>query len=70
MAKWRKIKSAPKDGEQVLLTGYIDNDPEKGRWLFAAYWCCFEGRWIENADCELHPPTHWKALPKPPQSLK
>ncbi len=59
--KWKKIKTAPKDGTLVLLygrnyikTGYFDDTPRLGnypdwRWGLTFY------------------PTHWMPLPKPPK---
>ena len=63
----QEISLAPKDGTVVLITGYNYNDPVKGRWTAVAH---SEGSgWFEENELAteaLHPPTHFRHLPKSP----
>jgi hypothetical protein len=70
-AGWQPISSAPKDGEDVLLTdgtvvtfgGWI-SDVDQG----ADYegQCGLAGWWSLRSDDGFEP-THWMPLPAPPQ---
>jgi len=61
---WQDIATAPKDGTEVLITGFIWNDPVQGRWQQVAAWNGYE--WATE-QAPLHPPTHWKPLDAPPE---
>lgn len=60
---WRDISTAPKDGSEALVTGFIWNDESKGRWQQVAAW---NGDAWATEQAPLHPPTHWMPLPSPP----
>lgn len=62
--RWQPIDTAP-EGEYVLTTGFIGNDPALGRWQDVAkreadLWFC-------QTEDQLYPPTHWMPLPEPPK---
>jgi hypothetical protein len=61
--QWKPIETAPKDGEEVLVSPFKYNDPTKGRFYVVA---TFEdGRWLEpDGFTPLYPPTHWCPVPK------
>ena len=61
---WRPIETAPRNG-WILVSGYIYNDPAKGRWMEVAEW---NGEGFSTEQCPLHPPTHWMPLPEPPDA--
>ena len=57
---WKQIKSAPRDGENILLTD--------GATIFLAY-CNGDEPWRDawDGDTILFTPTHWMPLPEPPK---
>ena len=65
---WKPIDSAPRD-RYVLVTGYVGNEPSKGRFVSRAKWSY--GNWYMPGECfetqRLHPPTHWKETGTLPQ---
>jgi hypothetical protein len=60
---WRDIASAPKDDTEILVTGWIYNDPKQGRWQQVASW---NGETWATEQAPLHFPTHWMPLPAAP----
>lgn len=70
---WQPIETAPKDGTEVLLTGFYRNgdtaEITQSRWRAVGRW--FGGiptGWlIANSDVWRHV-THWQPLPAPPES--
>lgn len=62
---WREMNTAPMDGTEALVTGFIFNDPSKGRWQQVAAWNGYE--WATE-QAPIHPPTHWKPLGPEPVS--
>jgi len=74
MNKWRPIKSAPKDGTHILLSGRVLPEDDilvvlglyvKGnhnKWNFYNH---FDESW--DAFLNERPPTHWIPLPKAPK---
>jgi hypothetical protein len=66
--EWRPIKTAPKDGEPVLL--YKPDEGHSGEYLLVGYWGEWAGEgecWIACAGHNLRPPIHWMSLPVPPE---
>lgn len=71
---WQPIKTAPKDGEIILLAR--DHGPERDNETVAAYW----GSSAWYGECWISPssglgaiitdPTHWRPLPEPPCQAK
>lgn len=66
MARWKKIDSAPKEGQHVMLSipdgdftwvaeGYYDED-KKGFWQANTHW-------TDICDGQVFP-SHWQPLPK------
>lgn len=67
MGEWRDIESAPKDGTEIIVSGWIFDDPTGGeRWVTMAYWNDVE--WFQSSDVGLYPPTHWQPFPSPPSN--
>lgn len=63
---WRPVSEAPKDGKDVLVTGWAYVDPAKGRYQDVALW--YRGDWMsEECGQSIHPPTHFRPLPAPPE---
>jgi hypothetical protein len=69
MGEWQPIKTAPKDGESVLLATFDVDDYLP----VVAFWDTSEGcdgGWFlyptEGMHEVLYPPTHWMPLPPPP----
>lgn len=71
MSEWQPIKTAPKDGTIILLTG--------GQETLAGYWeqehapAALIGRgwqvyWHPTAKVPDRRPTHWMPLPAPPEA--
>lgn len=67
---WQTIESAPKDGTPLLLC-----DPNKfiqngrwcnGEWIVGAVWSGDDGKDFARIEWVVFP-THWQALPTPPQ---
>ena len=59
VSQWKPIKTAPKDGSNVLVY-----DPDVGY----PYVCRWEyGRFVEVSEYYSFNPTHWMPLPKPPE---
>ena len=59
MAKWLPIKSAPKDGELVLV--YEE-------FVSVAYFDADECEWFSpGITGDMYRPTHWMPLPEPPK---
>ena len=65
--EWKSTDTAPL-GEEVLVSGFIHNNPREGRWVAAA----IQGKYgwyrrgSEDEDDTFHPPTHWMPFPEPP----
>ena len=55
---WQPIKTAPRDGENVLLWWF--GRPVIGSWLKRGEWC------DETLGTYDEKPTHWMPLPEPP----
>jgi hypothetical protein len=60
---WQPIKTAPKDGTEILAWARSDG-------FFVVFWYAHRGVWLWTAheldgDEELNP-THWMPLPDPP----
>lgn len=62
-AQWRPIKTAPLDRD-IIVTGFIYNDPKRGRWAQVARW---NGREFATEQAPLFPPTYWMPLPSFPK---
>ena len=61
MSDWQPIKTAPKDGTQVL--GYFDGHVVVMLWFtYSNDYTCWE---TVDAETEVDP-THWMPLPNPP----
>lgn len=77
MSDWIKCSERlPVNGQQVICSGFIFNEPEKGRWVSVSifedddfYSICQDGDGEDcaNFDTTMHPPTHWMPLPAPPK---
>lgn len=67
--EWQPIETAPKDGTQILVTGFYCQS--KNRFYEAAEWNEVTNGWwnlsveFAEANC-LIGPTHWMPLPTPP----
>lgn len=62
--EWQPIETAPRDGTELLVSGFEFDEPREGRWV-----CCAEyvnREWVEKSGLSLYPPTHWMPLPPPP----
>ena len=67
--EWQPISTAPTETE-CLVTGFIHDDPARGRWVVIGQQTKF-GHWYEyTPDDGLYPPTHWMPLPPSPDSLR
>lgn len=64
MSEWQPIETAPSHGE-FLVTGYLFNDPEKGRWTCVANGS--EDFPVDDRGDVLEYATHWMPLPEPPK---
>lgn len=79
--KWQPIETAPRDGTQIVLAKYdwahglgamfprIDDELMYGLWwLTVGYWSDKWLNWNDGIEPSgLASPTHWMALPPPPQ---
>lgn len=67
MMRWRHITTAPRDGSEVLISGYMYNDTTAGRFVEQAMY--ISGGWYRDGDdsVKIHPHTHWMPLPDPPK---
>lgn len=63
-AGWLPIETAPRNGDMVLLTGFLFDRPSEGRWVATGEY--LDEEWRERDGSPLHPPTHWMPLPEPP----
>jgi len=71
---WRDISSAPTDGTEVDLFGYLDYDLLETRLTDCEY---KYGNWFYFRDGKMNPvsdigfnPTHWMPLPQPPMQSR
>lgn len=57
---WQPIETAPRDGEELLLTAGA------AAWLSIVVGQFCDGFWLtQPGDFVIHP-THWRPLPEPP----
>lgn len=69
MIKWQPIKTAPRNGTQILIS---DGDAVyagfwREQWVFFDESCTVEDGWIElNGWVDGYGPTHWMPLPPAP----
>ncbi len=63
---WRPIEEAPRNGQSVLVSFFAFNDPMKGRAVSVAHFAA--GSWWAEDEAQLHPPTHFRPLPTPPEA--
>jgi hypothetical protein len=65
-SNWIDAKEAPvpDEVENILITGFIENDPAKGRFYAVAHY--IEGVYYnpETGD-DFYPPTHWATIYAP-----
>jgi len=72
MMEWKPIGTAPKDNQEILVSGFIRNDMNAGRWVSQGVRLDDSDQWILTDDAEysgecFYPPTHWMPLPSPPK---
>lgn len=73
---WRPIEMAPRDGTDVLLSGFAFDDPTRGHWQAVGSFSSKTGKWHQedpedaDPDLYLYDPTHWQPLPPPPQNAE
>lgn len=67
--EWQPIETVPKDGEPILGCHQIQNVDGEQAWTaskvlvhWKAGWTCFE-----TGKVEIHAPTRWMPLPRPPE---
>jgi hypothetical protein len=60
---WEKLKTAPKDGTEVLLYARDGNCGKPG--YFICYWDATRKRWQSDLGAEFFEPTHWAPLVPP-----
>jgi hypothetical protein len=71
-AMWKKFTDElPPDRKQILISGFIDNKPESGRWVEAAWhdaWEFYASEELMDEDepASYYEPSHWMPLPEPP----
>lgn len=61
--EWQPIETAPKDGRRILLADMFEN-------VEIGFWNRDLGQWMDDAQqgwIEPTWPTHWMAIPQPPQ---
>jgi hypothetical protein len=72
MAKWQPIKTAPRDGTEILLYEWVENEKVgKQDYFFVGYWgndylTGDSGFFNNTTECGENFPTHWMPLPEPP----
>jgi hypothetical protein len=77
-AAWQDISTAPKDGTEIILgwavdvdcagavaVGYWMGNPERNFWRETGWFTSDEDVLCHHPIC----PTHWQALPSPPESV-
>ena len=66
MSEWRDIKTAPKDGTEILLIGTAHNmlypKPTRLVGLYKKGWW-----WVVGGQFTISHVTHWMPLPEPPK---
>jgi hypothetical protein len=74
MAKWRSIKTAPKDGTQVMVVFGIRPDIALAR--YSKRFGRFQEppptdleSWLKDDGCWLHAPILWQPIPPLPKDL-
>jgi len=81
VSKWRKIKSAPKNGTFILAVGFCYGIPECEFFYDVVFWDEAESEWAIEIDTTLNTKTgeevrkidirdcltHWRPLPEPPK---
>lgn len=68
---WIKLSDhLPPEGEQIILSGFIKNNPKNGRWVETGFMHKdgqFYGDHFDVNDRDpFYPPTHYMPLPNPP----
>jgi hypothetical protein len=67
---WRPIETAPKDGTRLWLywpKAFLDDRQCVGWWVDDPH---EGGRWVDSADQQFDPPSHWRELPPLPEITK
>jgi len=73
VSPWREIDDAARNGQLWLISGFVEDNPEKGRWVVIGRWWPEHGYWTSEEDepegwePEFYPPTLYAPLPEPPK---
>jgi len=73
VSPWREIDDEARNGQLWLISGFVENNPKKDRWVVIARWWPKHECWTSEGDeppgwePEFHPPTHYATIPEPPK---
>ena len=73
VSPWREIDDEARNGQLWLISGFVEDNPEKGRWVVIGRWWPEHGYWTSEEDepegwePEFYPPTLYAPIPELPK---
>jgi len=73
VSPWREIDDEARNGQLWLISGFVEDNPEKGRWVVIGRWWPEHGCWTSEEDepegwePEFYPPTLYAPIPELPK---
>lgn len=67
MSEWQPIRTAPKDGTEILVFGFLKVALDEASIRYMEVCRFYKDRWTVEWMDSYKPPTHWQHLPEPPR---